>query len=667
MRLALLSLALLAGAGFSPLPAASGPPFAPADAVVLVRQLGADSYREREASSRQLLRIGRRAILAVRAGLADPDAEIRRRCAALLPRIDRPELEPRLAALLDGRDRFAPPLPAWDRFRALAGSDVTARWLYVELYQADRAWLELIHRDPPGAAAQLNTRVNEMQRRLYNVLPAGQPADSPRVSTADLAAIYLAAEGMTGNVSNFYLIFNLIYHPEVQGRIRGNPALSRLVGGVLSRRSGDPNLFYLSVHAARMLDLKDLLKGTLEPAALRQLDAALSQPPDLDKFSQAANMIANLEIQEQVPARARTVARALAQKVVAQPYDQRRYYLMLQVLQNLHMQEAIDEVVRPAIFQMVRTLAERKLDLNQFYQVHSLCQMIQFVDALEVLKPAACRLVIEAAAHPEDQARITQALHLARNLNLQEALEGVLRPAVRRSVLAALEQPDDLRRLSQACNLALQVNLDLVEDTLKPILHRQAKVLLDRSPNLATVREIHQLAQQLGARDTIDNLIKPALRKALLAAGEQPINQATLDQGLYLARLMQLKEGAPLAIKGALAKGLTGYTRANAVLFVATLGTPEQTRQLESLLADTTSVGSAGINGTQLHAELRDVVLGSLVHQSGQKLGDYGFSPFATFTAAPFTSSPSFFGFENGTARDKALNRWKKWCAEQKK
>src|SRR5262245_52245679 len=104
----LLLVALLTGG----IGLAAGPPpqrtAPPAEASALVRQLGALTFPAREEAYRQLLQLGRPALPAVRAGLTDPDAEIRRRCRDLLPRIDRPDLPPRLAAFLEGTDRGLP-------------------------------------------------------------------------------------------------------------------------------------------------------------------------------------------------------------------------------------------------------------------------------------------------------------------------------------------------------------------------------------------------------------------------------------------------------------------------------------------------------------------------------------------------------------------------------
>jgi hypothetical protein len=80
----------------------------PAD---LVRQLGSPAFADREAAEQKLRSLGAKAKPAVLAGLASPDPEIARRCAAVRDHIRRDSLWPRFAELVGddaaGRDLFA--------------------------------------------------------------------------------------------------------------------------------------------------------------------------------------------------------------------------------------------------------------------------------------------------------------------------------------------------------------------------------------------------------------------------------------------------------------------------------------------------------------------------------------------------------------------------------
>ena len=105
-----------------------------------------------------------------------------------------------------------------------------------------------------------------------------------------------------------------------------------------------------------------------------------------------------------------------------------------------------------------------------------------------------------------------------------------------------------------------------------------------------------------------------------------------------------------------------------AIFFVAEFGTKDEVAKLDSLLEDTTSIGSAGVNWTTLHAQVRDVVLGVKLFQAGQPLGDFGFVYFQIIpNLTPFQTSPSCMGFTDDNARAAAFKKWKEWQDKQKK
>jgi hypothetical protein len=663
----LLIVALLTGG----IGLAAGPPpqrtSPPAEASVLVRWLGSRHFKDREAASRQLLRLGRPALPAVRAGLTDPDAEIRRRCRDLLVYLDRPELPPRLAAFLEGTDRGLPPLPGWEPFRALAGSDSSARLLYLEIYKQDRAWLDLLQQGPRQAASQLTARVTSLQPRFSGgvVGPQNQPATG--ITAAEMAVVFASAAVEPGGTArNFYRILNLFYQQEVQGLIRENQALRKVAESCLARRGNDPLILTQAVNVARFLDLRELLEGTLRPAVIRQLESAITQPPSLDKLVQASAVAFNLGLHEEIPARVKAVVRELAVRAANKPADQQQFFRVLGIVRNLRMQEVIDQDILPAVAARIRALCTGPVDLQQLYQIDAICQILTLPDARAALRPAASRLVAELV-QSGDTGKTSQALNVTQHFELPEALEGLVKPAVRKHILATLEQTQDPTRFNQICSLATAARSELVQSTLKPILRRRGRELLARPATLQQVQILHQTAQQLGAPDVTEDCVKPALRQVLLAARLQPVNGGTVNQALQLARELQVKEAVGLALKAAQTRTLAHYTRAHAILHVGVEGTAEQARHLEPLLSETTLLGRFNLNGGSLTTELRDVVLAALVMQSGQRLADYGFSPMATLVNGLFDPDPLVFGFPDAVARDKALARWKKWCADRKK
>src|SRR5262249_59180613 len=112
----------------------------------------------------------------------------------------------------------------------------------------------------------------------------------------------------------------------------------------------------------------------------------------------------------------------------------------------------------------------------------------------------------------------------------------------------------------------------------------------------------------------------------------------------------------------------SGWTRGQALLLVADLGGKAQLARLESLVNDTTLLGTSSINATRLRAQLGDVALGALVHLSGQRLADYGFVYFQTIpNVAPLSTSASCFGFADDASRAAALKKWRGWEDQNEK
>ena len=143
--LAIATAAALPGEAASPDPATLRlTPEETARARSLVRKLGSEIFQERDAATRELAAMGRRALAALDEARGDPDPEVSARVGQLRPRATLDEMAARVASFLaDGEGRFEHDIPAWPRFRAALGDDPTARALFTELV-GDRANYELL-------------------------------------------------------------------------------------------------------------------------------------------------------------------------------------------------------------------------------------------------------------------------------------------------------------------------------------------------------------------------------------------------------------------------------------------------------------------------------------------------------------------------------------------
>lgn len=144
----------------------------------LVRALGDKSYRTREQAALELLRMGRSAYVAVEEGTHDRDAEVRARCAKMLPVILDQEIRARLEAFMadtDGKQEHG--LPGWGRFRSLCGNTKTARELFSSMIRNSGAAMEEIEVSAQKFAGErLHARVQTLQQHLMFAANTGAGA-----------------------------------------------------------------------------------------------------------------------------------------------------------------------------------------------------------------------------------------------------------------------------------------------------------------------------------------------------------------------------------------------------------------------------------------------------------------------------------------------------------
>jgi hypothetical protein len=631
----------------------------------LVRRLGDSNYAVREEAAAQLARLGRPAVAALELGVKSRDLAVRRRCAELLAAARRSDFDIVLDDFIAGKNP-KDPLPGWTRFRELAGDDVYARRLYVDLYRADRTLLEQLGKDPKQFATKASARFQNLVQRMSMPRPAGDDGMQPE----EFAGLLLGlAAAPPADAQQFYQLHNLCYQFPLQSLVRGSPAARRLVGRALATRLKDDDLLMNIVNLAVFLGLSEFIQEKVMPVARTHIEKA--KPEDQWRFSQAVHLANQLEMYDLLEGRLKPAVREQAVALARNPDDQNRLFTVLNLVQTLGMEDTVHAVLRPAAVNYFKSIAANPNDIGRIYSARYLAQTLGLDEAFDaVVKPAACRLAVQAALHPEDNNKFHQAIHMAQYLNLDAAFEGALRPAGRRRILADLEQgPAEPNRLVNAAQLAQQLRLqDVAEDTLKPLARRFAKDLVGKPPDAQHITQVHNLAQSLGLADLTENAVKPALRKLLTASNDGTPQEASFNQILQLTRTLQMKEGVPLAVRGALNKSFNTSTRSVAMFFIAEFGAKTDVARLEPLLKETAKVGSCGINSITIHAELRDVALAALIFASGQSLADYGFPYFRIVVGIkPSDTSPGCMGFANAADRDAAQKKWREWQAGKKR
>lgn len=164
--------------------AQSAAELSPAEVRQLVRQLGDPSLQRRDEASRKLVEQGGEAVIAAATeGLRSADAEVRRRCRAILDRVYRRIHQQQLAQFIQHPERDVE-LPGWERFRKLVGEDAAARALFVDIQTAEPVLLRVAEQEQ----RTMSDRLEDRTRELYQTMSPNLGIERP-VSVDSVAAL----------------------------------------------------------------------------------------------------------------------------------------------------------------------------------------------------------------------------------------------------------------------------------------------------------------------------------------------------------------------------------------------------------------------------------------------------------------------------------------------
>lgn len=153
----------------------------------LVLKLGDRDFREREAASRALERLGLAALMAIEEGLENPVPEIADRCETLIPKIRTLDLKRRLEEFAADREgRIANTLPVGGTYEKICGTDANARKFYIELCRKNLKLLDEAASNPKTAGAAYVDFFNGIDKRGTGVSPT-----EPEAAGLLLAALLL--------------------------------------------------------------------------------------------------------------------------------------------------------------------------------------------------------------------------------------------------------------------------------------------------------------------------------------------------------------------------------------------------------------------------------------------------------------------------------------------
>jgi hypothetical protein len=158
-------------------------------AAKLVQQLGAARFAEREEAVKQLLELRGSALNAVEAGTRSTDAEVRARCAAIVPKIRAADWKARAEAFLaDPAGYTADPKLLAEYEKTVGKLDEGSRKLFAEMVKADIELMALAVARADGIPDLVRKRCKAMMRRAdRSHLPV-------RTTVGQLAAVFFADE-----------------------------------------------------------------------------------------------------------------------------------------------------------------------------------------------------------------------------------------------------------------------------------------------------------------------------------------------------------------------------------------------------------------------------------------------------------------------------------------
>jgi hypothetical protein len=277
--LTLAAVAAAFGAAPSPAPAASPDPKALAvpqadveAAAGLVRKLGSNSYRDRDAAAAELRKMGRRALPALEAGTDADDPEVRLRCEVLLPVAEADDLDARLAAFLADKDlKFQHTLPGWEKFVEATDGDPAARAFYADMMRtpACRQVFAALPKGKDEFARRLQARQAQIYQNLFPQYVNGvRRSSAVEVTGVDFATL-LFGEMLTnkdapekGKPVGFNWLMNMVYQPAFRQAIetdKSAPVLRKLMLGWCDSWT-DPNGLQMAMNITANLNMKECAK-----------------------------------------------------------------------------------------------------------------------------------------------------------------------------------------------------------------------------------------------------------------------------------------------------------------------------------------------------------------------------------------------------------------------
>jgi hypothetical protein len=242
---------------------------------VSIKQLGDESYANREAATERLLSFGLQALKLVEQGAKDPDREIRYRCERVRVMLREIDLQRRLEAFAaDVKGEKDHGLPAWNQFSALHGTSSESRQLFVDIFRAEPDLLKTMQIDSKKVSDLVTNRIFMLQQSMQ----------VQQISLGSVAGLMFAAADKDVALSDQsqQMIYQFCYQPAITGTLTGGTpkqvVMRSLLAKFIARSEGW--VAYQGLNLAMQYDIKE----GLEPAR-KLMKARGSGNPNLWQIS----------------------------------------------------------------------------------------------------------------------------------------------------------------------------------------------------------------------------------------------------------------------------------------------------------------------------------------------------------------------------------------------
>jgi len=196
----------------------------------LVRQLNSASYKERESATREIAKMGRYAVPALKDALANESSpEVRLRVDLVMPKAEAEDMKARVSCfLLDTEGKFDHQLPGWTKFKSVLGNDKSTRELFAEVLKNTTYHGLLLACDLPanelGGVLGGHYLAIQLQQQNGRGGPIKQPTTAEIAVLAFLEAMYPDKEMQITNNYIYTSVASYLYNNEIMAAMTPNRA-----------------------------------------------------------------------------------------------------------------------------------------------------------------------------------------------------------------------------------------------------------------------------------------------------------------------------------------------------------------------------------------------------------------------------------------------------------